>query len=299
MNTNSIDPKNQREPTKLESCLSLLMRSLPIKHGTHRILDWVRSTSWVNDPSLVKLPYKGYTILMDVSDLVGWHFFIMHNFDPEVTEIIERFSVGDENDVFWDIGANKGACSYEIASALNMCRIVAIEPQYEMRELLESNLQTLAPGRHEIFSVGIGEVPGHFDIVIPNGNRGQASLIVNKINDGNLIEAIEVVTAVTLEKQSQYGWPTIIKIDVEGFEPSVIKSLEPAFECRRVRCCVFECHSTEATGFENIRNTTEKFGYHIYAIQKTIFTTTLTPTLALVKDATDYAIIRDDLFERC
>lgn len=284
-----------RKPSLLEMVLSYILRGLPIKHGAHRILDRLRPTRWGTASSLVELKYSGSLIKMDISDLVGWHFFILKSFDPEVTEIIVKFSAGDHSDVFWDIGANKGACSYQVASSLPLAKIVAIEPQQVMKSLLENNLNILARGRHQIMSVGVGEIPGYFKIVIPCGNRGRASLVHNDSNDQNITEEIQIITAEDIRKQSGYGWPTLIKIDVEGFEPSVIKSLEGAFKCRKVRSCVFECHPTEINGFEAIRASTEKFGYRIFAITKTAFTTGLIPVLSLVSGSTDYVIVRNDL----
>jgi len=292
---NNLMLKMVRKPTLLEACLSLLLRSLPLKHGAHRILDKIKPAPWSNSTPLVELTYKGRILQMDVSDLVGWHLFVIRSFDPEVTEIIERFAYGDERDVFWDIGANKGACSYEIATSLPLSRIVAIEPQRALCDLLETNLAVLAPGRHEVFQSGIGESPGYFDLVIPKGNRGRASLVGVEINDQNIIEHIEITTAESIAQQSRYGWPSIVKIDVEGFEPSVTKSLAPAFSDKHIRCCVFECHPTKTIEYESIRASTERLGYLIYAICKTVYATDLVLAPTMVKGATDYAIIRKDL----
>jgi len=284
-----------RSPTVLESCFSNVLRMLPIKHGAHRILDRVKPTPWRHGSHLVDVPYRGHVVRMDISDLVGWHFLMLRNFDPEVTEVIERFGAGDDGDVFWDVGANKGACSYEIATRLPLAKIVAIEPQQGLQALLEKNLAAIAPGRHELFPVGIGETPGFFDIFIPEGNKGAASMVRNHRRDSARVEVVQVRTAESVRAQSRYGWPTIIKIDVEGFEPAVVKSLEAAFVCGSVRCCVFECHPTEAAGYESIRACTEKHGYRLHAIHKTPFATNLVPAPTLVRGSTDYAIVRRDL----
>ena len=108
-------------------------------------------------------------------------------------------------------------------------------------------------------------------------------------------EVVPVTTAAAVRELSAFGWPTIVKIDVEGFEPSVIRSLEPAFAGARVRCCVFECHPPEAAGYAAIRACTEKHGYSLHAIHKTAFSTTLVPAPVLVPGSTDYAIVRHDL----
>jgi FkbM family methyltransferase len=284
-----------RKPTALESGLSFLFRMLPVKHGAHRLLDRLRPSTWVKGAPVVAVPYHGRTLQIDVSDLVGWHFLVMRNFDPEIAEVLGRFACGNGVDVFWDVGANKGALSYQMAVSLPRCKIVAIEPQRALTGLLAENLETLARGRHEVFTVGIGDTPGIFELVIPQDNRGHASLRVER-GAGHLVEQVEVVTADTVRRQSRYGWPTVVKIDVEGFEPEVIRSLLPAFGTRRIRCCVFECHASQEGNFQQIRSATEKLGYGLCAITKTPFSTCLVPATNLVRTATDYALVRDDLY---
>jgi FkbM family methyltransferase len=284
-----------RKPTLLESGLSLAFRLLPLKHGAHRLLDRLWPTVWAQGPSVVDVPYRGHTVQIDVSDLVGWHFLIMRSFDPEITEVLQRFACRDGADVFWDIGANKGALSYDMAVRLPRCKIVAIEPQRCMTGLLADNLETLARGRYEVFAVAIGATPASCELVISPDNRGRASLTGVKAA-GCLVEQVEVATADVVRRQSRFGWPTVVKLDVEGFEPEVIRSLRPAFASRRIRCCVFECHASQACSFQQIRAATQKLGYRVYAITKTPFSTRLMAATQLVRTATDYALIRDDLY---
>jgi FkbM family methyltransferase len=282
-----------RQLTVLESCFSHALRMLPLKHGAHRILDRMKPAPWVRGSPLVDVPYRGHRIQMDVSDLVGWHFLMLRNFDPEVTEVLKRFSSEEGDDVFWDVGANKGACSYEIATALPNAKIVAIEPQQGLQALLSKNLAVVAPGRHVVCPVGIGESPGTFEMFIPHGNAGAATMVPTRRGVRGRVEVVRVSTAEVVRQLSEYGWPTLVKIDVEGFEPSVVRSMVPAFAVRRVRCCVFECHPSEAVAFATIRACTERHGYRVHAIRKTAFATALVPAPQLLPGSTDYAIVRD------
>jgi FkbM family methyltransferase len=281
-----------RRPTLLESCFSKALRMLPLKHGAHRILDRVRPSPWVKGSSVVDVPYRRHVIRMDVSDLVGWHFMMLRNFDPEVTEVLTRFASGGQGDVFWDVGANKGACSFAMATALPHAKIVAVEPQHAMQALLRRNLAAVAPGRYEVCPVAIGESAGSMEIYIPDANQGAATLVPSRRGQGGGVEVIRIATAPSLQERSAFGWPTLVKIDVEGSEAAVVRSMAPAFVMGRVRCCVFECHPSEAAAFEQIRSDTEPYGYRIHAIRKTPFSTSLVPASRLHKDCTDYAIVR-------
>jgi len=198
------------------------------------------------DPSVATSTARRWAI--DISDLVGWHFLMLRGFHPEVVETVVRFADKDAEEVFWDIGANKGACSYQVAHALPKCKIVAVEPQKDLIPNLSANLQVVAEGRADVFPVGIGEKSEISFLYIPKQNTGAASLLppVEFPLESNGIE-IRIETAEWVVRNSRFGWPTLVKIDVEGFEPTVIKSLLPAFESSFIKCCVFECRVSKKT----------------------------------------------------
>ena len=280
-----------------ERFLSLLLRAIPVKHGRHRFLSILKPKKWRHSSKIVYSDFHDKIITMDIGDLVGWHFFILHDFDPEVSEIIVKYgtNVDLKSGVFWDIGANKGACSYQVAAALPTCKIVAIEPQKNLAQLTKRNLDLLAAGRNEVFEVGIGAEPGQFDLYVPGSNAGGASLIrtyTSETAEASDIQIVEIKTASDIFKISQYGWPTMVKIDVEGFEYNVIKSLEPAFKGRFINCCVFECYKGNEENFYKISNLVADFAYNIFAIRRNMFTTWLRPANGPVAGTTDYAIIK-------
>ena len=120
----------------------------------------------------------------------------------------------------------QGACSYAIASALPQCQIVLVEPQTSLTDLLKHNMALLAPDRHEIFPVGLGTEPGEFKLAIPESNKGGASLVFDAQHSKLPTVTVRVETAQKVSESSRFGWPTLIKMDVEGFEPIVFQSLE-------------------------------------------------------------------------
>lgn len=274
-----------RQATIGEVALSWALRHLPIKHGAHRILDRVFPSPRVDADQLVAFDFHGKALTLDVSDLVGWHFFMLRSFDPEVVETLVKFA-GTDGEVFWDIGANNGACSYQIAHALPGCSIVAVEPQHELSALTRMNLVELNANAI-VLPVGLGEEELEMDLHIPFGNKGAASLL----SQGGDIIKVMIKTAQWVKDSSRYGWPTLVKIDVEGFEPKVIRSLLPAFRAHAIKCCVFECHSSEAEGLHQICAMTAPFGYKTFAIRKSAFSTWLEETTELVRGATDYVLV--------
>jgi FkbM family methyltransferase len=268
------------------------LRHFPIKHGHHKLLNRICQKSWSSE-GIVACNFHGKMLAIDISDLVGWHFLMLRGFHPEVVETIVHFADKNAEEVFWDIGANKGACSYQVAHALPKCKIVAVEPQTDLIPHLRANLQVVAEGRADVLPVGIGEKSEISYLYVPKDNKGAASLLVplEFPLEKNGLE-VRIETAEWVKRNSRFGWPTLVKIDVEGFEPKVIDSLLPALKSHLIKCCVFECKVSEKDGFQQIYESVEGFGYKTYVIRKSIFSTWLEETSKLVNGATDYALVR-------
>ena len=238
-----------RQLTIGEAALSWMLRHLPIKHGKHRILDRLCPKAWVNGDPVVALSFHGNRLTLDLSDLVGWHFAMLRNFDPEVAEILLRFSDFDAEEIFWDIGANKGTFLYQVAHELPKAKIVAIEPQPELVRQLIKN--TERHDRCQIFDVGLGDEAKTVPLYIPDANRGSASLVHNF--DGARSMSVKIETAETIKARSGLGWPTLVKIDVEGYEPNVIRSLRPAFEYAQYQMLCLRMHAVQKESLLEIR----------------------------------------------
>lgn len=276
-----------------ERMLSLILRWLPIKHGKHRILDklFPKSRIWRSRPVVVSV--RGFDVVVDPNDLVGWHFAILRSFDPEVVEVLTKSCDIKEHEVFWDIGANKGACFCNLATQLPSLRIVAIEPQSALAEINTINLETICSERYEYVCAGMSDMEEELTLTIPKSNLGKASLHVNQCQSGDKQEVIKLLTAETIKAQSKFGWPNIIKIDVEGHEERVFKSLVPCLSSGVCHTIVFESHGYEPEAFDNIKLTLRKYGYDIYGINKTLWRTRLKKTDKLLPRTTDYAAIRE------
>jgi FkbM family methyltransferase len=278
-----------RSFTLKERLLSRILKILPIKHGKHRLLHLTFPFSRKSDPSIVSFMFEGSPVTIDIGDLVGWHFAMLGSFDPEVVEILLRAAT--HSDVYWDIGANKGACCYPIAARLSTAKIVAIEPQLKLRHHNQINLTSVCPNRFEYYAVGIGEKEEMLSLTIPTDNLGKATLRPNTIEEGAGKETVQIVTAKTIHDQSKFGWPTLVKIDVEGYELEVISSLKPALRTGFCKIIVFENHLHEIENFLAIKEIAKEHRYEIYGITKNIFATNLVRTEELLSSVTDYAMV--------
>jgi len=274
--------------------LSILLRAMPVKHGKHRMLDRIAPEVWDKSGRHVIRSIHNREAIVDPHDLVGWHLAILGSFDPEIVEILERACDPRIREVFWDIGANKGACFCSLAARLPSLQVVAIEPQSSLSTNNLMNLETICPGRYEYVRAGIGEEEAELVLTIPGSNLGRASLHLRPSGPHDRQETIKIRTATQVADNSRFGWPTIAKIDVEGHEPQVFGSLAPCIEARTCKVIVFENHASESGAFEAVRSATQPHGYDIYGIRKSPWSTRLMPTEKQLHHVTDYAVIRRD-----
>lgn len=281
-----------------ESVLSALLRALPVKHGRHRLLDKIKPGHWPHATTVVKTAYKGRELMVDANDWVGWHFLMLKSFDPEVSEVLCAVGQASQRQVLWDVGANMGACAYAVATALPRSQVVLIEPQATLIGLLEHNMRELAPGRFEVHAVALGARQEMRELVIPCDNKGRASLVLDVYTQDIRKVMVPLQTAQQIAGASAYGWPTLAKVDVEGFEPQVFESLAPALASRTCEAIVFENYAEHGHAFLQILGTVRPHGYRVFAIRKGLFSTQLQACDATVREASDYAVIRDDLLSR-
>jgi dienelactone hydrolase len=116
---------------------------------------------------------------------------------------------------------------------------------------------------------------------------------------------VRTVPAEWILERSQFSWPTIIKLDVEGYESVVIRSLRPAFQAGIPRAIVFEHHGGVDERWTQISDDLTGAGYLLFAIRRSVWKTWLEPVSATTdrnlpqqvwKDrTTDFVAVREDL----
>lgn len=149
-------------------------------------------------------------------------------FDDRVNFYKQFVGAGD---LCFDIGANYGNRT-DVFLKLNT-KVVALDPQKSCYDFLKKKYNH----RVIILQKGAGAEAGYLDFYV-NEKNSQVSTFSNKwINDlkqtrfaGNEWNRTEKVEVTTLDALiAEFGEPQFIKIDVEGFEPEVIKGLSKPF----------------------------------------------------------------------
>lgn len=140
-------------------------------------------------------------------------------------------------DVFYDIGANVGLYSVLAATAIgSQGRVYAFEPNEESLHFLRRNLARIRGCRTQVFSLAVSDVEGTLELSVPTqGYDAWATLgAVTTVDTPVVRREIRAATLDGLHASEGLAAPTVVKIDVEGWElhvldgaGTVLKSSDP------------------------------------------------------------------------
>lgn len=136
--------------------------------------------------------------------------------------------ISDESHVF-DIGANIGAFSLKLGLALSKrgvkYKIIAFEPNLSVVSLFKRNLELNPELRRnvELYPIAIGAEEGEGFLEYTTANSGGGS--ITPVSHKGTVR-IKVRTLDTLVAEMKISRLSFLKIDVEGYEPNVLKGAE-------------------------------------------------------------------------
>lgn len=195
-------------------------------------------------------------------------------FGFEQNIIIDLLQELEEDDVFYDVGANTGL--YSLFSAKKCSKVVAFEPYPPNTKLFRKDISRNGLSNVELYEIALSDSNGEitFSQPVEEDIGYGSSSIVNKETE-NSIE-VPTMTGDNLISKNGLSPPTIIKIDVEGSEPLVIDGLEESLSkpnCKLIYC---EVHLTDVehrpsiydfgTNLEDIKSQLREYGFSIEEI---------------------------------
>lgn len=146
--------------------------------------------------------------------------------------------------VFLDVGANEGVISAVAAAHMGPEGLVAsIEPQSRLRDVLELNLALNARGAYRVFGNAVTERDGEEVTMTlrPSYHSGGTS-IVEAYRWGGAKETVRGRSVDSIV--AELGRPLdLMKVDVEGYEPEVIRSAFRSLESGRIRWLLVDYHA--------------------------------------------------------
>jgi FkbM family methyltransferase len=204
----------------------------------------------------------GVRLYLDPASHLGHSVLTTGSYEPGTVVILrEHINPGD---IVLDIGANEGVMSAFAASLVGRTGcVVAVEPQSRLLDVLEINLALNSTGSYHVVHGAVSDQNTPVTVSLtPEGNTG-ASSIVRKYRWSRKTESVAAYTIDALAKSHNLNRIDFVKIDVEGYEPEVLKSVLGSHQ--KIGKVLVDYHTTvlEQRGInaETLHNDMLKSGY--------------------------------------
>jgi FkbM family methyltransferase len=264
-------------PSVLHRLSRAVMHCYPFANGQGRIIDrsFLGRLRFSEETLEVKCP-GGYTMEVMPNDHIGRHLYLTGQFDPCIVRVLKGFCrQGDER--ILDIGANVGSVSCALLHAMPHCRVVAIEPQPAIHSLLLRNLARVGNGEARTLNVAVSDRDGEGVMSRVDGNSGCCRIVDRGGDADSTTIPVKMLNGERLMEASGLDRIDLIKIDVEGLEETILRSMKGTIMNQKPRAIVFEHRGDLRRRDSGIREVLEGCGYTLSGIQKSITTHALIP----------------------
>ena len=268
-----------------KALVSALVRMWPFANGSGRFLDRFASGLELGSLRTTCTTTDGFEMTVLPDDLVGRHLILSGRFDRSPIE--KLLSHARDGDVIADIGANIGYVSCLSLSNVQGSRVIAVEPNPIVLELLRANLAQFPADRYEIREVALSDHAGPASFEASSENLGGGSLSSTGTIQVQLMEAAKLFAS--FEKLD------LIKIDVEGHEEPIFRSIEAELVRLKPRAILFEEQLGKAGPDGPIGSILNRCGYKVFGVNKKLFSTSLVPIRSAAECRfNDYLALPDD-----
>lgn len=186
---------------------------------------------------------EGLKLFVDPTSHLGQSLLNHGTYEPETIAMFrEHVRAGD---TVLDIGANEGFFSSMAANIVGPNgRVIAVEPQSRLQDVVEINLALNASCPTHIIKNVVAETDAvEMEITLFPGNNTGASSLVRNYRWGATKETVTTITPSTILGKVGVDRVDFVKIDVEGFEPEVIRSLLPLLRAKRIGKLLLDYHT--------------------------------------------------------
>lgn len=150
----------------------------------------------------------------------------------------DEIGVGD---IVWDVGANLGVYSELFSDWVGLRgEVVALKPT----PVCFYALQRDVGGRDNVrcFQLALGVSAATMPIALAEDREGATHSLAAAVADPKDVVDVDVVSGDHLREHEALQVPNVIKIDVEGFEPEVVRGLDATLRDERCRAVFTEVH---------------------------------------------------------
>ncbi len=229
--------------------------------------------SFYNPDQEKKIQRNGVSFTIRPNDLVQWFLYADPSEQYGIQELVQLLDPQRESYVIFDIGANCGQFCLNAAQKLTSIEkkadFYAFEPNPYVFQFLSRNLKQNPHLQSSIHlqSVGLGEKPETLTIQMPIRNSGAGSILRDYQHEPNEMHEIEIDTLDDFVAEKQITHVDFIKLDVECFEPYVLKGGENTISTYKPDMFVeasTNCQKQSEFGPYFIQEYLWSFGYDLY-----------------------------------
>ena len=186
----------------------------------------------------------GVRLYVDAFSHGGHSVLTTGTYEPETVEIFQQEI--RPGDICLDIGANEGILSALMGNlAGSSGKVISVEPQSRLRDIVEINLAINHVTNYRVYQNVFGGTEGETIELnqSPFLNSGASSLL-RRTRFGGSTETCRFVAPERILAECGIEHFDFVKVDVEGFEGSVVASLLPFIEAGKVRKLLVDYHTT-------------------------------------------------------
>lgn len=227
-------------PSLRQSLVASLSRRYPLYSGCASIANSATLRRLAGDSDeLVWSRVPGGEVLAALDDYVGRSAFYMGELDRKITWLSGR--IVRPGDVVLDIGANIGMVSVWLSRLVGPQGLVhAFEPNPQLCDRLEAALERNVLANVKLHRIALGSVAGELSLCIPDGNAGEASLVVQRDPSRSTTISVPVQRLDDVAVRENIRALRFIKIDVELFEAEVLEGARELLATIRPESILFE-----------------------------------------------------------
>jgi FkbM family methyltransferase len=222
----------------------------------------------------------GYAVRLSLDEQIQMEI-ALGNYEREESEWVEE--ILKPGMVVLDVGANIGYYSLLAASRVGTDgKVVAFEPSPYCQTRLAETVRENSITQLAIAPFALGDEPGNLELVVEHMGLHSPSFLAT---EGDLKYLVPVVTLDSFVESSGIHEIDLVKIDVEGFEPNVIRGAAGCLHRRMVAFILCELNEVwlarnssscahldgliRSFGFAPVK--TAKYAYHsniLYATER-------------------------------
>lgn len=198
-----------------------------------------------NRYSLATLSLDNYSFKMLSED--GYEWARTQSFYDDVSIIKEISRRLKEGNSFWDVGSSIGLYSNYCSKIVgDTGLIICFEPESRSYKRLMENIDLNNYSNIKAYSVALGEKRMKSNLLVaPKASAGNHQLItIEEKKSQAQYQSVEIVTADEFILQESLPIPTVVKIDVEGKEESVILGAKETLSNPKCIAVIIEIHSS-------------------------------------------------------